>query len=93
MKRFFLPVVIKTWKTEELAGYSKFLGYTRRYVQRKLNPKFYSFPKWVTEDLIRTEKKKKKKKKKPKPDSHSIGLAKTFVQVLKSQMNILVNTV
>ena len=61
MKRFFLPVVIKTWKTEELAGYSKFLGYTRRYVQRKLNPKFYSFPKWVTEDLIRTEKKKKKK--------------------------------
>ena len=60
MKRFFLPVVIKTWKTEELAGYSKFLGYTRRYVQRKLNPKFYSFPKWITEDLIRTEKKKKK---------------------------------
>ena len=58
MKRFFLPVVIKTWKTEELAGYSKFLGYTRRYVQRKLNPKFYSFPKWITEDLIRTEKKK-----------------------------------
>lgn len=58
MKRFFLPVVIKTWNTEELAGYSKFLGYTCRYVQRKLNPKFYSFPKWVTEDLIRTEKKK-----------------------------------
>ena len=31
----------------------KFLGYTWRYVQRKLNPKLYSFPKMVTDDLIR----------------------------------------